>query len=142
MKSKNACFLTLLLLFVTALPCYGQFSYENPEDNDFLLNVIYNPHMSLGAFIEVGLSTRNTSLRPKEAYRHPKILQILESHNFDLDKSYDKVKAAWHIFEEICKYDRKYLNAILHEPYKDDIFALRVHNPALKKKMNIIPLKQ
>lgn len=143
-KIMKKFFSVLLVLALSAIFSSTLMAQTNSQSkpNDFLLNVAANPTMDLYGFILVGLNSQNTSLETKDQYRHPKVLEALRSYNFDLEKSYDKVKSAWIVFLQLQKYDKSYLYNVMKDPNPYDIFETKVNDPETKRKLKIVPLQQ
>lgn len=139
------------LLMIWALIMQASFCNAQPQsikyqkENDFFMNIIYNPTFSLYNFLTIGLNSKNTDIKELNVY--------LKSHNaktqcqklnIDITEAYKKAKACWAVFLEIENTDLsvngfgKYM--IETSPY--NIYAPKnCPNPELKHKLSIVPLK-
>lgn len=67
---------TLFLLVVTLITANAQpQSIHYKKENDFFMNVIYNPTFSIYEFLVVGLSSKNTELKALNRYVNSTIVQ-------------------------------------------------------------------
>jgi len=144
-KMKRRLFATCLLVitFITASTQPKSIHYK--KENNFFMNVIYNPSFSLYNFLVVGLSSKNTELKDLHVYVNSKNVQDqCRTLNISISETYNKVKASWNIFLEVENTDLsvygfgKYM--MEYSPY--NLFAPRTcPNPELKHKLSIVPLK-
>lgn len=115
------------------------------KEQDFFMNIIYNPEASLYTFLQVGLSSKNTEL--KELHRYLASNNVKEQCaklKIDIRETYKKVKACWAVFLEIENTDLSYDGfgkyMMSYDAY--NIFAPQsCPNPELKHKLSIVPLK-
>lgn len=137
---------TLFLLVVTLITANAQpKSIHYKKENDFFMNVIYNPTFSIYEFLVVGLSSKNTELKALNRYANSTIVQDkCRELKVSISETYNKVNAAWKVFLEVENTDisangfGQYM--MNHSPY--NIFAPRTcPNPELKHKLSIVPLK-
>lgn len=138
-------FITLLCAIVV-IPIFAQpKSIHYKKENDFFMNVIYNPDISLYKFLIVGLSSKNTELRDLNVYVNSKIVQDkCRELNISISESYYKIKASWKVFLEIENTDLSYdgFGKYMIEAHPHNIFVPKnCPNPELKHKLSIVPLK-
>lgn len=115
------------------------------KENDFFMNVIYNPDFSIYEFLKVGLTSKNTELKDLHIYVNSKVVQDkCRELNISISESYYKIKASWKVFLEIENTDLSYdgFGKYMIETHSHNIFAPRTcPNPELKHKLSIVPLK-
>ena len=108
------------------------------RENDFFLNVLYNPKFSLRDFRILGLNAKNTSLKDYSSYiNNAKAQKKCRELGISICDAYNKVMKAWKIFLEIQNVGDEYLVNY----HKNDIFAPKL-DPVILKKLQIIPLNQ
>jgi len=143
MKRRLFAICLLVITFITANAQPKSIHYK--KENDFFMNVIYNPSFSLYNFLVVGLSSKNTELKDLHVYVNSKNVQDqCRTLKIDISETYNKVKASWKVFLEVENTDistdgfGKYM--VTYSPY--NIFAPKTcPNPELKHKLSIVPLK-
>ena len=120
-------------------------SIHYKKENDFFMNVIYNPTFNIYQFLVVGLSSKNTELKELNIYANSTIVQDkCRELNISISETYKKVKASWTVFLEVENTDisangfGQYMMS--NSPY--NIYVARTcPNPELKHKLSIVPLK-
>ena len=136
----------LLSTFGLSMPVVAQprnLHYE--KENDFFMNVIYNPTFSIYDFLTVGLNSKNTDLKELHIYQKSKnATSQCRKLKINMTIAYNKVKASWKVFKEVENTDLssngfgKYMMS--YSQY--NIFAPKnCPNPELKHKLSIVPLK-
>ena len=138
--------LVILLCVFSVISIFAQpKSILYKKENDFFMNVIYNPDMSLYKFLVVGLSSKNTELRDLNIYVNSKIVQDkCRELNVSISESYYKIKVSWKVLLEIENMDLSYdgFGRYMIETHSHNIFTPRTcPNPELKHKLSIVPLK-
>lgn len=138
--------LIILLLLIQTSFCYAQpKSIKYQKENDFFMNIIYNPTFSLYNFLTIGLNSKNTDIKELNVYLKSNNAKTqCQKLNIDMTEAYNKAKACWKVFLEIENTDLsvngfgKYM--IETSPY--NIYAPKnCPNPELKHKLSIVPLK-
>ena len=134
----------LFVLLSVAMLVIAQPKNIKYEKQDFLLNVLTNPELSLCQFKDVGLNTSNTCLRDEASYVN---LESNTFHNMMIKAvgkddyktrvtTYRKIAASWRVFKEI-----QYRNECVDVPfYINDISAPKI-DAETKHKLSIVPLK-
>ena len=131
----------LCLLFINAIAQPKSVEYEK---QDFLLNVLTNPSLTLCGFKDVGLNTSNTSLDYESTYLniknqafHKLMIQAVGRDDYNTRKTvYKKVAASWRVFKEI-QYQKECVD-VHYSQY--NIFAPKI-DPVIRHKLSIVPLK-
>lgn len=120
-------------------------SIHYKKENDFFMNVIYNPTFNLYQFLSIGLSSKNTELKDLNIYVNSAIVKGKCSElNVNISETYKKVKAAWKVFLDVENTDisakgfGQYM--ITNSPY-NPVAPRSCPNPELKHKLSIVPLK-
>lgn len=138
--------LLIVLMLSQDILCNAQpKSIKYHKENDFFMNIIYNPSFSLYNFLTIGLNSKNTDLKELGVYLKSNNARTqCQKLNIDMTETYKKVKASWRVFLEIENTDLsvngfgKYM--IEASPY--NIFVPKTcPNPELKHKLSIVPLK-
>lgn len=144
-------FVVFCLICITTLS-FAQFNAPKnvtyKKENDFMLNVLYNPKFCLYDFLLVGLHERNTAFLDKNTYKSSsKVINKCKEiygnnyNNNTFDIIYSKVKAAWKVFLEVQDCDIDEMAKYFTNYSKDNIFRPRnCPNPELKHKLSIVPL--
>lgn len=136
----------VVLLFSQSTLCNAQpKSIQYQKENDFFMNIIYNPSFSLYDFLTIGLHSKNTDLKELGVYLKSNNARTqCQKLNINITETYRKVKAAWKVFLEVENTDLsvngfgKYM--LDYSPY--NIYAPKnCPNPELKHKLSIVPLK-
>lgn len=137
---KNIISLFVLVLAAMSLNAQPKSLEYKEEKNDYFLNILWNPDLSLGELIEIGqLDSENTELR--EFYAYSGIVTIkkkCEELGLNMLESYNKVKATWPVFQELSKIKSKiywHYNA-----FRNDIFVPRLTKKEIHQ-VSIVPLK-
>lgn len=105
-------------------------------ENDFFLNVLYNPKFSLRDFKKLGLNSRNTTLNDYSAYiNNTKVQKKCKELGLSVYDAYNNVKKAWKIYLEVQNVGNEYLISY----HQNNIFAPKLDSNIVKK-LNIIPL--
>lgn len=151
LKGIATLILGLCIVFFTFAQAPKSTKYQ--KENDFMLNVLYNPTFSLFDFISVGLHERNTQFLDENTYMESnKVINKCKELYGSFDKGtfhtiYLKVKASWKIFLEVQNTDISY-DGMGKYFMKYDMFdtdrLYRQRNcpyPELKHKLSIVPLK-
>lgn len=138
-------FITLLCSIVV-IPIFAQpKSIHYTKEEDFFMDVIYNPNASLYNFLVAGLSSKNTELKDLNVYVNSKTVQDkCRELNVSISESYYKIKASWKVFLEIENTDLSYdgFGKYMIETHPHNIFVPKnCPNPELKHKLSIVPLK-
>lgn len=117
-------------------------NYE--KENDFLLNVLFNPQFSLSDFILVGLTPHNTVLKDKNYYfGDNKAVNKCSELNITVDEAYSKAKASWDVYLELERrgIDENSIGKYVVTYSPNDIFAPKNIDPEIKHKLSIVPLQ-
>lgn len=138
--------LLVMLLLSQSISCYAQpKNIKYHKENDFFMNIIYNPSFSLYNFLTIGLNSKNTDLKELNVYLKSNNARAqCQKLNINMTETYKKVKASWKVFLEVENTDLsvkgfgKYM--LEYSPY--NIYAPKnCPNPELKHKLSIVPLK-
>ena len=144
-KMKRFCFILGFLCLLVSMAVAQPKSVEY-EKKDFLLNVLWNPTFCLEDFREVGLTSRNTELRPMNDYLtskmtelHSQMLKVVGKDDYNTRKIvYKKVAASWRVFKEI-----QYAGGTCYNGYSYGYESPKYKNTSLelRHKLSIVPLK-
>ncbi len=142
MSLKQIKGLVLLIALICAVSCYAQpKSIHYKKENDFFMNVIYNPGFSIYDFLQVGLSSKNTELKELHSYLASNtVKEQCAKLKIDIRETYNKVKACWDVFLEVENTDLSYDGFGKYMTY-NRFAPQRCPNPELKHKLSIVPLK-
>ena len=131
-----------LLLALITLSCASA-QTDSSIKHDFFLDVLFNPSFNLYDFYLVGHRSSNTRFLPESSYQNSKrASNKCKELGISVHDAYTKIQSAWKVYLTIQNTNKNYAARVMSVYSGNNIFAPECPDPALKRKFQIIPLKQ
>lgn len=109
-------------------------------NNDFFLNVLYNPQFSIGDFLTIGLNSKNLHLYDLSFYMsNTSAKNKCREQNIDLTTAYNRVRKAWDILLEVDRVNIDEYNT--HYSSHNIMANQHKTNSQIKRKLDVVPLR-